>query len=113
MRLVVIGQMLTADILGGSAVRENIGIRCLSRYTKNSWKMQAGNLPMPSSPTRPGHIQLVVGSEITEVQVPYVEERVRDLVMAGQMVACPSDMPGLSRHPMLVPVPGTRLLNRL
>ena len=45
MHLIVIGQMLTAESLGGGAVRENIGVRCLARYTQNSWKMLAGRHP--------------------------------------------------------------------
>jgi hypothetical protein len=110
MRLVVIGQMLTADVLGGGSVRENIGIRLLSRYQKNAWKMLAGDLPMPPAPSRPGHMQLVTGGTITEVQVPYVEEQVRELVMTSEMAVCPSDMPGRSRHPLLIPVSGAPAL---
>ena len=36
MHLVVIGQMLTADVLGGGDVRENIGVRMMARYTANT-----------------------------------------------------------------------------
>jgi hypothetical protein len=44
---------------------------------------------------QPGRMQYVSGSEVTEVQIPYVEERVRDLVLAdpSRLAVCPDDMP--------------------
>ena len=63
MHLVVIGQMVTAAVLGGGAVRENMGVRCLARYTQNSWKMQAGDIPMPPSPSVTGRVQCIASGE--------------------------------------------------
>ena len=106
MHIIAVGQMLTADVMGGGAVRENMGIRCLSRYTKNAWKMQAGDLAMPPSPTETGRVQCVMGSSVSEAQVPYVEKCVRDLVLAGTVTPCPAGMPGIVREHVLALVSG-------
>jgi hypothetical protein len=95
MHLVPIGQMLKADVLGGGDVRENIGVRMLTRYTQNSWKMQAGDIPMPPPSRVPGRWQQLASGEVTEVQVPYVDmEQARELAVGGTVTACPPGMPG-------------------
>ena len=95
MHLNVIGQMLRADVLGGGDVRENIGVRMLARYTQNSWKMQAGDIPMPPPSRVPGRWQQIASGEVTEVQVPYVDmEQARELAVGGLVTACPPGMPG-------------------
>jgi hypothetical protein len=72
------------------------------------WRMLAGNLPMPPSPTDPGRVQCVIGSDIREAQVPYVEKRVRDLILAepARITPCPAGMPGIDRSQVLA-LPGT------
>ena len=95
MHLEPIGQMLRADVLGGGDVRENIGVRMLTRYTQNSWKMQAGDIPMPPPSRVPGRWQVIASGEVTEVQVPYVDmEQARELAVGGIVTACPPGMPG-------------------
>ena len=95
--MVVVAQQMTANAVGGGAVRENIGVRCLSRYTLNSWKMLAGELPMPPSVTAPGRVQCVVGPDVDEAQVPLMDlEEARDLVLAGDMTPVPAEMPGIA-----------------
>ena len=95
MHLVPIGQMLKAEVLGGSDVRENIGVRMLTRYTANSWRMQAGDLPMPPPSRVPGRWQQLASGEVTEVQVPYVDmEQARELAVSGTVTPCPAGMPG-------------------
>jgi hypothetical protein len=95
MHLVPIGQMLKAEVLGGGDVRENIGVRMLTRYTANSWKMQAGDIPMPPPSRVPGRWQQIASGEVTEVQVPWVDmEQARDLAVAGTVTSCPAGMPG-------------------
>ena len=95
MHLVPIGQMLKADVLGGGDVRENIGVRMLTRYTQNSWKMQAGDIAMPPPSRVPGRWQQLASGEGTEVQVPYVDmEQARELAVGGVVTACPPGMPG-------------------
>jgi hypothetical protein len=95
MHLVPIGQMLKADVLGGGDVRENIGVRMLTRYTQNSWKMQAGDIAMPPPSRVPGRWQQLASGEVTEVQVPYVDmEQARELAVGGVVTACPPGMPG-------------------
>ena len=109
MHLDVIGQMLRADVLGGGDVRENIGVRMLTRYTQNSWKMQAGDIAMPPPSRVPGRWQQLASGEVTEVQVPYVDmEQARELAVGGIVTACPPGMPGRAgvlsvAHPALPP----------
>lgn len=108
MHLVVIGQMLTADVLGGGDVRENIGVRMLTRYTQNSWKMQAGDIPMPPPSRVPGRWQQLASGEVTEVQVPYLDmEQARELAVGGIVTSCPAGMPG--RAGALHVVPGSSM----
>jgi len=98
MHLIVIGQQLTAETLGGGSVRENIGVRCLARYTQNTWKMQAGDVPMPPSPSVPGRVQCIASGGVSETQVPLMDlEQVRELAVAGTVTPCPDGMPGITR----------------
>ena len=107
MHLVVIGQMLTAAVLGGGDVRENIGARMLTRYTANSWKMQAGDIPMPPPPKTPGRWQFLVGSDVSEVQAPLIDMgQARELAVSGTVTPCPAGMPGRSGV-MSVPGPAS------
>lgn len=108
MHLIVIGQMLTAASLGGGDVRENMGVRCLARYSANSWKMQAGDLPMPPPSDIPGRVQVIASGVVREAQVPLMDlQRVRQLALSGAVTNCPVDMPGASRQlrvPALAPI---------
>ena len=106
MHLVPIGQMLKADVLGGGDVRENIGVRMLTRYTQNSWKMQAGDIAMPPPSRVPGRWQQLASGEVTEVQVPYVDlEQARELAVSGALTLCPAGMPGHAGALSVVPSP--------
>ena len=97
MHLIVIGQMLTAATLGGGDVRENIGVRMLSRYTANSWKMQAGDLPMPPPSDIPGRVQVIASGTVRECQVPLMDfDHCRELAVSGTVTRCPDDMPGIA-----------------
>jgi hypothetical protein len=109
MHLIVIGQQLTAETLGGGSVRENIGVRCLARYTHNTWKMQAGDVPMPPSPSVPGRVQCIASGGVSETQVPLMDlEQVRELALGGTVTPCPAGMPGITAgvQPAQVGVPG-------
>jgi len=66
-----IAQMMTAQ-LGGAAARENMGVRCLSRYTRNNWMMMAPECPMPRSVKIRGRWQVVTAGEATAVQVAFL-----------------------------------------
>lgn len=113
MHLVVIGQQVTAAVLGGGAVRENMGVRCLARYQQNSWKMLAGDIPMPPSPSVPGRVQCIASGGVREAQVPYVDIKedtslLRELAVSGTVTPCPAGMPGAApgRELAGIPVPG-------
>jgi len=66
-----IAQMMTAA-LGGSAARENMGIRCLARYTRNNWMMMAPECPMPRPSRVRGRWQVVVAGTAAPVQVAFL-----------------------------------------
>jgi len=106
MHLIVIGQMMTAEALGGGAVRENMGIRCMARYTQNSWKMLAGDTPMPPSPSVPGRVQCLASGTVREAQVPLMDlEQARELATGGIVTPCPAGMPGASPDRELTGIP--------
>jgi hypothetical protein len=69
--VVGVAQMLTARAIGGPESRENFGIRCLARYSSNSWRMLAG-IPMPPPSRALGRWQVVVGGTAAECQVAYL-----------------------------------------
>lgn len=108
MHEMAVAQMMTALSTGGGDVRENFGVRCLGRYTLNSWKMLAGDLPMPPSVTAPGRVQCVVGPDVIEAQTPLMDlECVREMVMDSDMTPVPHDMPGIASdvlRPTVLPV---------
>ncbi len=81
-----VAQMMTAQ-LGGSAARENMGVRCLSRYTRNNWMMMAPEAPMPRSTKVRGRWQIVVAGEATAVQVAFLTTAEARALAAGR---CPS-----------------------
>jgi hypothetical protein len=95
MHMIIIGQMLTAKTLGGGDVRENMGVKAMARYSANSWKMQAPDLPMPPSPSVLGRVQVVASGTVRETQIPLVDlGQARELVLAGTITPCPAGMPG-------------------
>jgi hypothetical protein len=70
--VLAIAQMLTARAIGGPEARENFGIRCLARYTKNAWKMLVPEAAMPRSSRTLGRWHMVIGGQAIEVQVAYL-----------------------------------------
>jgi hypothetical protein len=70
--VLAIAQMLTARAIGGPEARENFGIRCLARYTKNNWKMLVPEAAMPRASRTLGRWQVVIGGQAIEVQVAYL-----------------------------------------
>lgn len=90
MNMFGVAQMLTAKTTGGPEARENFGIRCLARYTKNNWRMLVPECAMPRRKSKVrGRWQVVVEGESTEVQVPFT----KDLRMV-RSIAVPDLVPG-------------------
>lgn len=92
-----VAQMLTAKALGGPEARENFGIRCLARYTKNNWQMLVPEAGMPRAPRTQGRWQIVVGGAVTETQVCYLSAAEARLFVAKRRpdadVATPAHTP--------------------
>jgi hypothetical protein len=70
--VLAVAQMLTAQTTGGPESRENFGVRCLARYTRNAWQMLAPEAGMPRASRTLGRWQVVVGGVATETQVCYL-----------------------------------------
>jgi hypothetical protein len=75
MHVVAIGQRIETRTLGGGDVRESFGIRLLSRYSVQTWKMLCGDIwPMPRKPNVRGRWQYVANGEAREVQIAYLTD---------------------------------------
>ena len=89
MNEIFLGQRLHAAVFGcspseGGAVRGQVGARAIARYDEPAWKLQAPGTPMPPSPSVPGRIQMWLGGDVHETQVPLMDfEQVRKLAVSG------------------------------
>lgn len=69
-----VAQMLTVAACGSNDARENFGVRCLTRYTKNTWRMLVPQCAWRPPPAKKHHgrWQIVTGGDTaTETQVPF------------------------------------------
>jgi hypothetical protein len=102
MHMILIGQMLTADVTGSkdSSVKENIGITAMARYGAPGWATAVGkNVPMPPSPSVLGRVQLVTASGVRETQTPVPDMLLyRRLAVSGTVTPLPAGMPGAARQ---------------
>jgi hypothetical protein len=80
--VLAIAQMLTALTTGGPESRENFGIRCLARYTRNNWQMLVPEAAMPRASRTLGRWQVVVRGVATECQVCYLTTAEARLLVA-------------------------------
>lgn len=102
--LVLVGQMLTAEATGSrdSSVKENCGIKMLSRYGPKGWRIMAEDVPMPPPSDVTGRVQLVTSGSAREVQVPEMDpELARQMVLDGIISPLPYNMP-CGPHPVTV-----------
>jgi hypothetical protein len=86
--LVMIGQALTAEVTGSkdSSVRQQCGIKLLTRYELALWRMMCGDAQMPPSPTQLGRYQAVTAGGVRLVQTPELDPVVaREMVLAGDI----------------------------
>jgi hypothetical protein len=98
--LLAVAQQLSARAVGGGEARENFSVRCLARFSSNSWKMLAPQASMPVPSRVRGRWHVVVGSEVQEVQVAYLRP-----VEARQLASVPGRANPLDR-PLTRNVPG-------
>jgi hypothetical protein len=80
--VLAVAQMLTALTTGGPETRENFGVRCLARYTKNNWQMLVDGVGMPRPSRTLGRWQIVVQGTATETQVCYLKPAEAKLFVA-------------------------------
>ena len=103
--LCLVGQMLTAEATGSrdSSVKEQCGIKLLSRYGPKNWRIMCDDVPMPPPSDVLGRIQVVSAGKARETQTPELDPvEARDLVLASDMALLPSDMPCRPRLPATV-----------
>jgi hypothetical protein len=95
--LVLIGQMLTAEVTGSrdSSVKANVGVTAMARYQANGWRVAVGDVPMPAPPSVLGRVQLVTAGGVRETQTPKDDFLLyRQMVLNGRVTPCPAGMPG-------------------
>ncbi len=85
--VLAIAQSLTARAIGGPEMRENLGVRCLARFSTNMWKMLVPEAAMPRPSRTLGRWQIVVGGVATETQVAYLTRA------EARAIACPENVP--------------------
>jgi hypothetical protein len=74
MHVLAIGQMLTAQTMGGPEARENFGARILGRYTVNNWKMLVPEVPFVRSSKIRGRVQVCIAGASTATQVLFATD---------------------------------------
>ena len=75
MHAIFAAQLFNVESTGvkDSAIRSQAGIKAMLRWDEPGWNMAIGKkIPMPPPTDTPGRIQLVTGSGVREVQVPYL-----------------------------------------
>ena len=89
--VVAIAQMLTARTVGGPEARENMGVRILSRYTVNAWRMLVPEIwPAPRASRHQGRAQVCVAGSASETQIMYLSPaEARQLAAQGGGAAFP------------------------
>ena len=93
--IVYIGQRLSDKATGGGGdARENIGVIAFGRWRPSTWKMLAGDHPMPAKNLTPGRIQ-VVSDSVRECQgIKMTAAEARQLALSGVVSPLPYGMPG-------------------
>jgi hypothetical protein len=74
MHAILIGQYLTANSVGGTEARENLGYRLMGRYSPQSWRNLAGDIPMPPPSRHPGRIQVISEGIARECQTLFMTD---------------------------------------
>jgi len=111
MNIVFIGQMLTTRVTGGTSggneARENMGIRMLARYTKNGWRTQAPEHPMPLVSDVLGRVQVIASGKVRETQITYLTDaEARAMGTSGVVALLPPDVPKILLNPFASLRPG-------
>jgi Helicase HerA, central domain len=100
--VLAVAQLLTAQTTGGPETRENFGVRCLARYTRNAWQMLVPEAAMPRSSRTLGRWQVVVGGVATEAQVCYLSAAEARLIISKyRSVPDVPDVPGSAGTPLM------------
>lgn len=81
--VIVVGQRLDAASCGGYGLRDSFGVRILSRYTWQQWKMLVGTTPIPRSVKKRGRMIVVAGGDQTWIQGPLASfQEIREFAFA-------------------------------
>jgi hypothetical protein len=111
MNIFFVGQMLTARVTGGHSggneARENMGIRMMARYTKNGWRTQAPEHPMPLVSDVLGRVQVIASGKVRETQITFLtDQEARAMGTSGVVALLPPDVPKILLNPFASLKPG-------
>jgi hypothetical protein len=101
----MMAQLMEANAAGGSAGRENVAVRLMSRYTQNAWKMLCPQAEFPGLTEGVGRIQVVVGNRVIETQTPHIDLSKREDVLALRKLATSGIVAGLPHDMPNAPIP--------
>ena len=97
--VIVAGQQVTAQSIGGGVSRENLGTRILGRYSPAHWRMLAEEVPvMPPSSRRAGRVQIVSGARARECQAAEITGAMAVELAKSRPMPWPSTLPLSLRH---------------
>lgn len=101
--VLAIGQRIETRTLGGGDIRESFGIRCLSRYSFNTWKMLCAEIaPMPKKSSVRGRWQIVSNGESVPTQVVFMtDSEARELSMERADQADKAGTPGVGTETLV------------
>jgi len=90
--VVAIAQMLTARTVGGGEARENLGVRILSRFTLNNWRVLVPEVwPAPRSSRHRGRMQVAISGDVRETQGLFLTvAEARELATSGTVAEFPA-----------------------
>ena len=111
--LFLIGQMLTAEATGSrdSSVKEQCGVKILSRYGPKGWRIMAEDVPMPPPSAVLGRVQVVTAGRAQETQTPEFDPwEGRRRVLEGIVMPLPSTMPCGPPRPVVPDTPSVPVL---
>ncbi len=88
MNIIGVYQRMSADAAGGGTLRDQYGLKLLSRFSPQAWDTLVGTRPRAASSAVPGRAIVVLGESIRQVQIPFCTPE-----EAMELVRCATPVP--------------------